>query len=88
MEDLHEKYAVKEQEFKEKYADVINDLAVKYGVDLGVGYDMLCGIARGVIYDVEPLYVAEIDYNKDEMVKDYQELLNISIEIAKNEGNL
>lgn len=78
--ELHEK----ELAFKDKYADVINDLAVKYEKDLGVGYDMLCAIARGEIYNVEPLYNTDIEYNKEEMVEEYKEIERLSKIINEN----
>ena len=82
MEDLHEKYAQKEKEFEEKYADLINEIAVLNGVDLGVGRDMVYAIARGGNYQ------GDIEINIDELVADYKELEAISIKIAENEGNL
>lgn len=82
MEDLHEKYAKKEAEFEEKYADLVNEIAVQNGVDLGVGLDMVKAIARGGNYQ------GDIEINIDELVADYKELEAISIEIAEQEGNL
>lgn len=82
MEEIKELLHKKEAEFEEKYADVINDLAVKYNVDLGIGKDMLQAIARGHIYNVEAKYEADIEYNKDEMIADYKEIENLSKIIA------
>ena len=76
MEDVREELHKREAEFEEKYADVINDLGVKYNTPNGVDY--LKAIARGVIYNVEPLYSTEIDYNKDEMVEEYREIERLS----------
>lgn len=76
--NVHEELEKKRAEFKEKYADVIKNLVIKYGKPVDIGYDMLCGIARGVIYDVEPLYVPDVEYNKDEMVEDYKVIEELS----------
>ena len=56
---------------KEKYADVINDLAIKYGKDLGVAYGMLLAIPRAILVGLDPLYVTDIEINYDELVNDY-----------------
>ena len=76
----------KAEEMKEKYADVINELATKYGKDLGVGFEMLKAIARAKIYGEEPLYAADIEFNLDELVQDEKELLVFSEEALKDKG--
>lgn len=80
--ELHEK----ELAFKDKYADVINNLAVKYEKDLGVGYDMLCGIARAKLYPEqgEQQNFTDIEYNEAEMVEDYKEIERLSKIINEN----
>lgn len=77
---LHEKIEAKRAEMKEKYADIINDLATKYEKDLGVGFDMLCAIPRAVELGEEPLYTTELEYNADELMKDWKELEALSAE--------
>lgn len=76
MDEIRELKHKKDAEFEEKYADVIKNLGEKYNTPNGVDY--LKAIARGVIYNVEPLYVVDIEYNKEEMVKDYKEIENLS----------
>ena len=48
--DLHELYAKKVEEMKEKYADVINEISVIHGVPLGDAFDMLKAVCRGGNY--------------------------------------
>ncbi len=69
--ELHEQ---KKEEMQEKYADVINDLAVKYGVDMGVAFDHLTAIARANMLHEEALYSTDIEYDLDELVDDYAKL--------------
>lgn len=75
--DLHELHAKKTTEMKEKYANIINDIAVKNGVDLGVAFDMLKAVARGGNY-AEGL---EAEFDLDELKTDYLELAEISEQI-------
>ena len=56
---------------KEKYADVINDLAVKYGKDVGVAYGMLLSIPRSIVIGLEPLYKTDVELDYDELLNDY-----------------
>lgn len=79
--DIHELYAEKKNAFKEKYADVINDLCTKYDKDLGVGLDMLEGIARAKIEGKEPLYVSNVEFDIDGLVEDYVEIQRLSFDI-------
>lgn len=72
--DFHELYENKKQEMREKYADVINDLSVKYNVDLGVALDYLEAIAKANLDKEEVLYVADVEYNMVELIRDYAEL--------------
>ena len=84
MEELKEKLAEREKEFQEKYADIINDLCVKYDKDLGVGCDMLKAIARAKILGQEPLYTTNIEFDLEELLNDYVEIQTIEIEIHNN----
>jgi len=81
MEELREKLHAKEAEFAEKYANVIYDLGVKYNTPNGVDY--LKAIARGIVFNVECDYSTDVEYNKEEMVADYKEILELSQEIDK-----
>ena len=76
------KYEAKSKEIREKYADVINEIAVARGVDLGVAFEMLKAIARGGEYG------EGIELDVEELKKDYAELEEISkekhIEIPEN----
>lgn len=81
MEEIREKLHQKEAEFEEKYADVINDLATKYNKDLGVGKDMLQAIARAHLYNLEAEYESDIEYDKEEVTKDYAEIELLSKKI-------
>ena len=76
MEDLRRKYAEKSAEMREKWADVINEIACKHGVDVGIAFEMLKAVARG------GNYADGFDFDKAELVKDYLELLEISNTIA------
>lgn len=83
--DLRELLAEKREEFRAKYADVINDLCVKYDKDLGVGFFMLEAIARAKIHGEEPLYESNIEFDADELAKDYAEIERISLDIYAGE---
>lgn len=76
MEELRRKYAAKSAEMREKYADVINEISCKHGVDLGIAFEMLKAVARG------GNYADGFNFDKEELVKDYLELLHISEMIA------
>lgn len=80
--DLHELYAQKSNEMKEKYADVINEISVVRNVDVGVAFDMLKAVCRGGEY----LDGIETDINLDELKADYFELCGISEQIAQANG--
>ena len=83
--DLRELLAEKREAFKEKYADVINDLCTKYDKDLGVGFNMLEAIARAKIHGEEPLYESNAEYDIDELARDYAEIERISLDIYAGE---
>ena len=72
--DYHELRQKKVAEMKEKYADVINDLSVKYGVDLGVALDYLKAIAYAELEKQDVLYSSDIEYDLVELIRDYAEL--------------
>ena len=72
--DFHELHAQKIEEMKGKYADVINDLSVKYGVDLGVAFDHLKAIAYAELEKQDVLYSSDIEYDLVELIRDYAEL--------------
>lgn len=71
---VKEEYIKKMYEIQEKYKPVIVDLCIKYDKDLGVGYDMLIAIARAMAIEEEPLYETNVEYDADELLKDYLEL--------------
>ena len=78
MEELKEKYAAKTQEMKEKYADVINEIAAINVVDVGVAFEMLKAVCRG------GEYAGDLEFDFDELKKDYDELVEISMQIANS----
>ena len=77
MDELKQKYATKTEEMKEKYADVINDIAVAQGVDVGVAFEMLKAVARGGDY------LGDTKVDLEELKADYLELRLLSMKIAK-----
>jgi len=78
--DLHELYAKKTEEMKEKYHAAIYAIGMKQGVDMGVAFDMLKAVARGANY------AEGIDLNLDELKADYAELAEISEQIVNAEN--
>ena len=72
--DFHELHEKKAEEMKEKWADVINDLAAKYAVDVGIGYDYLKAIAYAELMNEPVLYSTEAEFDLVELIKDYAEL--------------
>ena len=78
MENIREELHKRQEEFAEKYSEVARNLSIKYGKTTDFGIGALEGIARGVIYNVEPLYVPDIDYDKEAMVEDYREIERLS----------
>lgn len=80
--DLHELYAKKAQEMKEKYADVINEISVIHDVPVSDAFDMLKAVCRGGNY----LEGVDTDIDLEELNKDYFELCGISEQIAKANG--
>lgn len=81
--ELQEEYAKKKDELREKYADIINDLSIKYDKDLGVALEMLESIPRALVLGLEPKYDTTIEFDAEELIQDYAELESLSIEIAK-----
>lgn len=76
MEELRRKYAEKSAEMRAKYADIINEISCVHGVDTGIAFEMLKAVARG------GNYADNIPFDKEELQKDYFELLHISEMIA------
>ena len=93
MDELREKYAQKKNEMKEKYAEVINKIAIARGVDVGVAFEMLLAVCRGGDYldGIVDTIADEVNDNVayldlDELNADYFELASISEQIAKANG--
>lgn len=80
MEELREKIVAKKEEIREKYADVINEVAVQNKVDCGVAFDMVLAVARG------GEYTGEIEFDKEALKKDYAELVELEEELIKGLG--
>jgi len=80
MEELtiHEKIEKAYEEFAKKYADVINDLSTKYNVDVGVARDHLIAIARAKVLRLEEKYTTDIEYDENELIRDYAAILELS----------
>lgn len=72
-----EKLTEKVKLMKEKYADVINDIAIKYNKDVGVAYSMFLAIPRAMLLGQEPLYKTDIDLNYDELCNDYLDYIEV-----------
>ena len=90
MDELRKKYAEKKNEIKNKYAEVINKIAMARGVDIGVAFDMLLAVCRGGDY-LDGIADAVNDgetvtFDLDELNADYFELASISEQIAKASG--
>ena len=76
----------KRNEIKEKYADAINDLCVKYDKTVDIGFDMLIAIARAKKEELEPEYETEVELDMEELLKDYEEFAKIAEDKAKADG--
>ena len=76
LEELKEQYEAKARAMKEKYADVINEISTKHNVDVGVAFDMLKATCRG------GNYAEGFEFDRQELMKDYLELADISDKIA------
>lgn len=93
MEDLDSKKLKELNEaFKEKYKDVIKNIAINRNVDLGIGMDMLKAIAR---VELDPKlkddenyvdYSENVEIDKEELKADYAEILELSEKIHKEKG--
>lgn len=68
-----ERLVLKEREMKEKYADVIFDLATKYEKTIDIGFEMLKAIARANIYGEDPLYESNVVFDLGGLVADEKE---------------
>ena len=75
MEELRQELKLKNQALMIKYADVIKSIAIKNGKDLGVAFDMLKANARGGNYECDG------EYDKEELRKDYEEIVLLSEKI-------
>lgn len=87
MEELKEKYNKLNEAMKEKYKGVIKEIAIKNGVDLGIGFDMLKAVAR---VELEPKlkedehfvdYAEGIELDRKELATEYAELKEVSTQI-------
>ncbi len=76
----------KVRELKEKYADVINDLSLKYDKDAGVAFDMLIAIARAKVLGLEAAYETNIELDEEQLRKDYIEFLDEAKKVATEKG--
>lgn len=83
---MTELIAEKRKEIEEKYADVINDLCVKYDKTTDIGFDMLIAIARANKENVEPAYETNIEFDMEELAKDYAEYLELCEDKANADG--
>ena len=83
---MEEKIMEKRKEMEEKYADVINDLCVKYEKTTDVGFEMLKAIARAKKEEVEPEYETEVEFDIEELMKDYEEYLQLCEDKANADG--
>lgn len=83
---MSELIAEKRKEIEEKYADVINDLCVKYDKTTDIGFDMLIAIARANKENIEPLYETNIEFDMEELAEDYAEYSELCEEKANAEG--
>lgn len=83
LDSLKEAYANKNAEMKEKYKDVIAAIATKQNVDLGVGFDMLKAVYRGGENYLEGV---DVEFNRDELMKDCAESMELSVKIADSLG--
>lgn len=73
-----EKCIIKSNEMREKYADVINDLAIKYNLPDDNAFEYLKAIARAKIFGEECEYSSDVEFSLDELVEDEKELLKLS----------
>jgi hypothetical protein len=71
---------------EEKYADVINDLCVKYEKTTDIGFEMLKAIARAKKEEQEPEYTTDLELNMEELMKDYNEFLELAEDKANADG--
>ena len=82
--DGREKLNEKSREIREKYADIINDLCVKYDKTVDVGFEMLKAIARAKILNQEPEYTTNIEFDVNELVGDYVAYAELAEEVFYN----
>ena len=80
MEELRLEFAQKNNAFREKYKDLIYDVAMARGVDLGIAFDMVKATARG------GNYCDGLQYDLQALKEDYYEIACLSEEIARANG--
>lgn len=80
MTEFEQKHEEKTKEIKEKYKEVINKISNKNNVDLGVAYNMLQASVRG------GTYADGIEFDKEALKKDMEELEYYSLQNAINKG--
>lgn len=68
---------MKEKELQEKYADVINDIAVANGVTMDVAFCMFLAIPRALMLGLTPAYQTSIELNYAELKNDYLDYLEL-----------
>lgn len=78
MGDLHEKIEAAKGEIAERFADVINDLGVKYNTPNGLDY--LIAIARAYVLGEEQMYEADVEFDMGELIKLYAKYLALSLD--------
>ena len=81
--EAREKMNAKVNEMKEKYADVINDLCVKYEKTTDLGFDMLVAIARADFNGLEPEYETDLELDRVELLADYEQYLLLAEEVIR-----
>ena len=77
MEELQAKCKALREEMKKKYDEVITKVAEKNHVGKDTGFDMLIATIYG------GTYAEGIEFDVEELKKDYAEYKNASIEVAK-----
>jgi len=92
---MGEVLAAKRKEMEEKYADIINDFLTKYGGTSDQGFNYFITFARiehenrkkkdDEVKFVQP-YETEIEFDMEELLKDYAEYLELCNDKARAEG--
>lgn len=71
---------------EEKYKEVIDNLLEKYGGTVDKGFEMLKAMARAYLYGEENLYEPDVEFDKEELLKDYKEYLDKAEKVASEKG--